>query len=186
MSFCRKNICKIGVLLLVLAGFGLHLAQPLSARQNSHAFTRWLQSVAKEGQAEKIQQELQQLQSYRGELAPLIHKASEIVHRNNDKFRLPVKESQQSPSDVYRLLLEKWSLFKTGESMQPLALPASDSKSLSTQARAFPPSIAHAYASREKHGNLISFQSASIRSALPNPSRVDAIPLIGGSAIGAP
>lgn len=184
MRFCRTNICKFGVLLLVLAGFGLHLAQPLSARQNSHAFTQWLQSIAKEDQAEHIQQKLQRLHSHQGDLAPLIHKASELVHQNNDDFRLPVADVETTPFDIYQLLLQKWNLFKTGESMQPLASSHLDSSDLLPNVRMLNSSTSLFAINTQV--TTLDAGSASLYRTLSNPSRVDVIPLKGGSAIGAP
>lgn len=184
MRICRTYICKFGVLLLVLAGFGLHLAQPLSARQKSHAFTQWLQSIAKEDQAEHIQQKLQRLQSHQGDLAPLIQKASELVHQNNDDFRLPAADVETTASDIYHLLLQKWSLFKTGEAMQPLAPSNQDNSDLLPKVRTSSPSLN--YFDIPAQRAISHAGNAPHHRTLSNPSRVDVIPLKGGTAIGAP
>ncbi len=184
MRIYRTYICKFGVLLLVLAGFGLHLAQPLSARQKSHAFTQWLQSIAKEDQSADIQQKLQRLKAHQGDLAPLIHKASELVHQNNDDFRLPIADVDTTPSDIFQLLLQKWSLFKTGEAMQPLAPPHHDSSDLLPNVRT--PGSTLTFSAINPQVAASSAGSALLHHTHSNPSRVDVMPLTGGTAIGAP
>lgn len=184
MQLWRTNICKITVLLLVLSGYGLHTALPFGAERHSDAFTRWLESVVKEEHKSDVRQQLKDLRSHSGELAPLIQKASKIVHQNNEDFQLPLTQQTNSRTDVYHLLVKEWNQHTTDASMQPLTLPLHDGKNLTLY-----PRITPAFSVLEKlqswNSTLLS-QSFTLVRVLSNPFRIDVIPLIGGTAIGAP
>ncbi|MCW9707115.1 hypothetical protein [Fodinibius salsisoli] len=121
MEKFRTHIARWLVALLVISGFSFSLVQPAQARQNTDAFARWLDMMAKSSDTAALQEELKDLQASGEALSVMIQEASRIVSQNNENFDFPFAK-EEAPNQLYQLLLIEWNQFQTGDAMA--AVPA--------------------------------------------------------------
>lgn len=116
MKRLRTHIARWLVAFLVISGFSLSLVQPAQARQNTHDFARWLDMMAKSSDTAALQKELKDLKASGEALSAMIQKASEIISKNNENFNFPFAK-EETPNQLYQLLLIEWNQFQTGDAM---------------------------------------------------------------------
>ena len=181
MNRLRKHIVRVTVAVLVMTGFSLYMVQPAQANQSSQAFTNWLSTMTKSSNGVDVQQQLDDLRKS-GHLGNTIKEASQIVSKNNENFEFSFAESIAS-QHIYQLLLIEWSQFQTDNAMAnvptqhlpKLLMPVSVDKA-----------GANTFVST---GTNLSgpFQPISNKQVMGCETvSKNAVPMVGGIAIGAP
>jgi len=184
VSFFRKHIIKIGVILLLQLGFMICLFPTQQRHRTTRTFTNWLSSYLKGKKNDTVKKKVENLGVDSGEISQLMVKASELISKNADRFNIPLKNKKPSEKDVYKVLLVEWNIYHQSTTTGN-AVSVEQSKNQlfyntekgphSPRTATIPPSSDH-YATRNIEINT------SPSSFKPH----SAIPLIGGIAIGAP
>lgn len=111
MSFFRKHIIKIGVILLIQFGFLICLIPNQQRQQTNRTFTNWLSSYLKGKSNDSVKKKVENLGTDAGEISQLMVKASELISKNADHFNIPIKKNKPSEKDVYKVLLVEWNIY---------------------------------------------------------------------------
>lgn len=117
MQKMRSHITRFLIAAFVWLGLCMQMAQPAGAHQANHSFAKWLSSVVKNDEAGQVIEQVEELQTFDGDLSYLIQRASEIVSRYNDDFNLPIRNKKASTGDMYHLLLVEWNMFQSANTM---------------------------------------------------------------------
>jgi hypothetical protein len=111
VSFFRKHIVKIGIILLIQIGFLICLSPTQQRHQNTRNFANWLNSYVKGKAGDPVKKKVENLGSVSGEISQLMVRASQIISKNADHFNMPLKKGKSTQKDVYKLLLVEWNIY---------------------------------------------------------------------------
>jgi len=184
MKKLRSHIIKALVLCLVWTGFGLHLTQPARARQSNKNFTQWLDKVIKKKKDQQVLRQLQKLKSFDGKLPFLIERASEIVRKYNDDFNLPLHKDHPTSGDVYHVLLVEWNLYQNGNNVDKATMNDSFKTNLKIPVHKLSPFDSPNVSSTSQSSEAFDTFTLFIKPV--QTTRYHTLPMVGGTAIGAP
>lgn len=114
MNLFRSHILRVYGFLLLLVGIAFNLADTSEQKVNHAAFTSWLGTHLKNDNSE-AHQKLSDLSKNQSGLEETIRKASELVSTHADDFEFPVGTEDESPEQVFHLLLKQWNHFQNSE-----------------------------------------------------------------------
>lgn len=110
MSFYRKHIIKITILLLFAVGTMLVVWPGQNRTEASESVSSWLLDLRSDTDNPVVLDKISSLRTEKDDVPGLLRKASSIISEHSDDFTIPVDSNSSSDDDIYNTLLIKWSL----------------------------------------------------------------------------
>lgn len=79
--------------------------------QTTRHFTNWLSSFITGKSNDPIKQQVRELGVSNHAISQLMARASELISKHADQFKIPFKKQNPSEKDVYKVLLVEWNLY---------------------------------------------------------------------------
>lgn len=117
MSFFRRNIIRIAVVILLQIGMLVYILPASSRGRTYKPFAIWLRHYLNGNASGSARSKIMELSRQTGEAPQLIAKASQIISSNARDFTIPLRKTQLSEQDIYHLLLVEWNLYHQSSGM---------------------------------------------------------------------
>lgn len=182
MSIFRLHTLRIPLVVLITLSVLSFLFHDQKSVKQEDKVVNWLQSLMLEQHDAEVNSKLASL-SYQGsDTSDFLKEATQIIRDHSDHFKLPIDSSQSSDEEIYQLLLVEWTEFQQTNSGMNATTNVDRSSKNGFYLEKYFKTASDAVKDFSKTTHTIYTTSLDVIQFI----RHNILPLIGGTAIGAP